>query len=76
MRDDSASLYCAIGITLPLAFLALVARLYARRITKAGFWYDDTLAILGFVCGSSFSKPKQSANANISWAQLPIPLWL
>lgn len=59
MRDDSASLYCAIGITLPLATFALVARLYARRITKAGFWYDDTLAILGFVCGSSFSKPNR-----------------
>lgn len=49
MIDDAPSVYVAVAVTLPLGTLALALRLYCRSITKAGYWYDDGLAVLGWV---------------------------
>jgi hypothetical protein len=50
MKDDTPNIIASAAITLPLATLALIARLIARRITKAGYGVDDTFAVVGWVC--------------------------
>jgi hypothetical protein len=50
MRDDTPNIIAAAAITLPLATLALLARLFARKITKAGYGSDDAFAVVGWVC--------------------------
>lgn len=50
MRDDTPNIIASAAITLPLATLALIARLIARRITKAGYGIDDALSVIGWVC--------------------------
>lgn len=50
MRDDTPNIIASAAITLPLATLALIARLIARKITKAGYGIDDALAVVGWVC--------------------------
>ncbi|KAJ4269483.1 hypothetical protein NW762_001143 [Fusarium torreyae] len=49
MRDDTPNIIAAAAITLPLATLALISRLVARRITKAGYGIDDAFAVVGWV---------------------------
>ncbi|KAF4453300.1 hypothetical protein F53441_4030 [Fusarium austroafricanum] len=49
MRDDTPNIIASAAITLPLATLALIARLIARKITKAGYGPDDVLAVVGWV---------------------------
>ncbi|KAM0244670.1 hypothetical protein ACHAP5_006013 [Fusarium lateritium] len=49
MRDDTPNIIAAAAITLPLSTLALGARLFARRITKAGYGYDDAFAVVGWL---------------------------
>jgi hypothetical protein len=50
MRNDTPNIIASAAITLPLATLALIARLIARRITKAGYGIDDALSVVGWVC--------------------------
>jgi hypothetical protein len=49
MRDDTPNIIAAAAITLPLSTLALAARLFARRITKAGYGFDDAFAVVGWL---------------------------
>ncbi|EXK38284.1 hypothetical protein FOMG_08694 [Fusarium oxysporum f. sp. melonis 26406] len=49
MRDDTPNIIASAAITLPLATLALIARLVARKITKAGYGIDDAFAVVGWL---------------------------
>ncbi|KAF5020867.1 hypothetical protein F66182_7122 [Fusarium sp. NRRL 66182] len=49
MEDVTPNIIASAAITLPLATLALIARLVARRITKAGYGYDDAFAVVGWI---------------------------
>ncbi|KAF4975591.1 hypothetical protein FZEAL_7644 [Fusarium zealandicum] len=49
MRDETPSIYAAAGVTLPLATIALALRMVARRITKAGYGWDDAFAAVGWL---------------------------
>ncbi|KAI1023956.1 hypothetical protein LB504_005289, partial [Fusarium proliferatum] len=49
MPDYTPDIYVAVSVTLAAAAFALVLRLYARRITKAGYSHDDFLAVVAFV---------------------------
>lgn len=42
-------MYAVIGVTTGLATAALSLRIIARRMTKAGYGYDDVLAIIAYV---------------------------
>lgn len=42
-------MYAVIGVTTGLATVALSLRIIARRMTKAGYGYDDVLAIIAYV---------------------------
>lgn len=47
--DYRPDVIASIAVTLPLAALVLVLRLVARRMTRAGYGFDDWLAVLAFV---------------------------
>ncbi|UZP42798.1 hypothetical protein NXS19_010614 [Fusarium pseudograminearum] len=49
MRNDTPNIIASAAITLPLATLALIARLVARRITKAGYGIDDAFSVVGWL---------------------------
>ncbi|KAF5665325.1 integral membrane protein [Fusarium heterosporum] len=49
MTDDTPNIIAAAAITLPLSTLALAARLFARKITKAGYGIDDAFAVVGWL---------------------------
>ncbi|KAH7243862.1 hypothetical protein B0J15DRAFT_537782 [Fusarium solani] len=55
MKDRTASVYASVCVTLPFATLAVILRLTARPMTKAGYGYDDGLAILAFAGAVAFS---------------------
>lgn len=57
MPDFATDVYIVMGITLPVATLALVLRLIARRMTRAKYSYDDILAVMSLVC----SRPERVA---------------
>ena len=46
---NTASMYAEVGATMVLATIALILRLISRRMTKAGYGYDDALAICAYV---------------------------
>jgi hypothetical protein len=48
--DYRPNVIASISITLPLAAIVLVLRLFARRSTRAGYGIDDCLAVVAFVC--------------------------
>lgn len=72
MIDDAPNVYAAVAVTLPLGTLALALRLYCRSITKAGYWYDDGLAVLGWVCLHILSiyLYRRGLTGHYSWALL------
>lgn len=47
--DYRPNVIASISVTLPLAALVLILRLFARRATRAGYGIDDWLAIAAFV---------------------------
>ncbi|PVH91870.1 hypothetical protein DM02DRAFT_544937 [Periconia macrospinosa] len=47
----------AVSICFPLATLAVVLRFIARKIARAGIWYDDWLAFAGLVCCDKNPEP-------------------
>ncbi|KAM6506941.1 hypothetical protein FALCPG4_018754 [Fusarium falciforme] len=48
MTDYAPNVYASVSVTLTLATLALVLRLIARRLTTAGYGYDDVLAVIAY----------------------------
>ncbi|KAJ3542911.1 hypothetical protein NM208_g3859 [Fusarium decemcellulare] len=54
MRDDTPNIIAAAAVTLPLATFALILRLVARRITKAGYGWDDVFAVVGWIGSLGF----------------------
>ncbi|KAF4459630.1 integral membrane [Fusarium albosuccineum] len=48
MADYTTNVSVSIGVTLPLAAVALVLRLISRRLTTAGYGYEDIFAVIGF----------------------------
>ena len=42
-------IYGAISTVYPVAVLAAVLRLLARRVSKAGYWWDDWIIIIAMV---------------------------
>ncbi|CVK95723.1 related to L-fucose permease [Fusarium mangiferae] len=55
MPDYTPDIYVAVSVTLAAAAFALVLRLYARRITKAGYSHDDFLAVVAFLGSLSYN---------------------
>ncbi|KAF4974834.1 hypothetical protein FZEAL_8295 [Fusarium zealandicum] len=53
MAELQGDVYAAVSIVWAAALLALIARVFARRLTKITWWYDDYFCILAFVfaCG-------------------------
>lgn len=51
MRQSiQVDVYASVLITLVPAILSFGLRFYARRIKKVPLWWDDWLAVVGFVC--------------------------
>ncbi|CAF3503444.1 unnamed protein product, partial [Fusarium graminearum] len=53
--DYRPPLIASISITLPLAAIVLVLRLFARRSTRAGYGIDDCLAVVAFIGALGYS---------------------
>ncbi|RGP77207.1 integral membrane [Fusarium longipes] len=53
--DYRPNVIASIAITLPLAALVLVLRLFARRSTRAGYGIDDCLAVVAFIGALAYS---------------------
>lgn len=49
MEDHTSAIYGAVSVTLVVATVSVIMRLIARRMTKAGYGYEDTLAMIAFV---------------------------
>jgi hypothetical protein len=48
--DDQNQIIGSVSATWALATIALVMRFLCRRISKAGYWWDDWLMIPAYVC--------------------------
>ncbi|KAF7537886.1 hypothetical protein G7Z17_g12768 [Cylindrodendrum hubeiense] len=55
MSDLRENIYVSTGITWVAAFVALIMRMIARRMTKIKWWYDDYFCISAFVFASLYS---------------------
>ncbi|UPK97505.1 hypothetical protein LCI18_008440 [Fusarium solani-melongenae] len=53
LRNNS---YAAVSITWGAALIAVVLRIYARRLTKQAWWFDDYFCISAFVFGSAYNS--------------------
>jgi hypothetical protein len=53
--DYRPNVIASISITLPLAAIVLVLRLFARRSTRAGYGIDDCLAVVAFIGALGYS---------------------
>ncbi|KPA36879.1 integral membrane protein [Fusarium langsethiae] len=53
--DYRPHVIASISITLPLAVIVLVLRLFARRSTRAGYGIDDCLAVVAFIGALGYS---------------------
>ncbi|KAJ4152408.1 hypothetical protein NW754_004203 [Fusarium falciforme] len=48
--------YAAVSITWGAALIAVILRIYARRLTKQAWWFDDYFCISAFVFGSAYNS--------------------
>lgn len=69
MAGLQTNIYIAAGFTWPAAFLALVLRFIARRITKIILGYEDYFCIIAFV-STHLSYSITKTNAYNSYAKL------
>ncbi|KAH7125789.1 hypothetical protein EDB81DRAFT_698208 [Dactylonectria macrodidyma] len=54
MRNDVPNIIASVAVTFPLATLAVSLRLVSRRITTAGYGYDDIFAAVGWLGSVAF----------------------
>ena len=57
--SDASRLLTAFTVPYGLALIAVVLRLFARRIARTHFWWDDWLAVFALV-SIRLSVPKTS----------------
>lgn len=50
MEETPGKMYALASVMTVLPVIAIVLRYHARRITKAGFGWDDHLTLLALVC--------------------------
>jgi hypothetical protein len=65
-----SDIICAVVITWTAALLAQIARVFARRMTKVQWWWDDY-----FCFGAFVSPPCESIALNVSVTYMFVDRW-
>ena len=55
-RDLRPDVWVSLAIPWFAALIAVCLRIWARRMTKVSWWFDDYFSILGFVSATCFSR--------------------